>query len=122
MHWDHEPTPSPSKEGSRTAWPSPLPGGVRGGFVVDGSWKAFTSILSCIGLEPVGRVTPCAPQLGNAQTARRGVTRPTFRFMQSRRSHCRPGHFFFSADLTSTNSGFKLLFGTATKWKGAVNA
>jgi hypothetical protein len=28
-------------------------------------------------LEPVGRVTPCAPQFGNAQTARRGLTRPT---------------------------------------------
>ena len=34
---DHEPTPSPSKEGSRTAWPGPLPGGVRGGFVADGT-------------------------------------------------------------------------------------
>ena len=33
--------------------------------------------------EPVGRVTPCAPQFGNAQTARRGLTRPTFRFMES---------------------------------------
>jgi len=32
--------------------------------------------------EPVGRVTPCAPQFGNAQTARRGLTRPTFRFME----------------------------------------
>src|SRR6185436_13583238 len=35
------------------------------------------------GFEPVGRVTPCAPQFGNAQTARRGLTRPTFRFMES---------------------------------------
>jgi hypothetical protein len=34
-------------------------------------------------LERVGRVTPCAPQFGNAQTARRGLTRPTFRFMES---------------------------------------
>ena len=33
--------------------------------------------------EPVGRVTPCAPQFGNAQTARRGLTSPTFRFMES---------------------------------------
>jgi len=33
--------------------------------------------------EPVGRVTPCAPQFGNAQTARRGLTRPTFRFVES---------------------------------------
>ena len=33
--------------------------------------------------ELVGRVTPCAPQFGNAQTARRGLTRPTFRFMES---------------------------------------
>src|SRR4030095_8200336 len=31
-------------------------------------------------LESVGRVTPCAPQFGNAQTARRGLTRPTLRF------------------------------------------
>src|SRR6185436_3546228 len=35
------------------------------------------------GFEPVGRVTPCAPQFGNAQTARRGLTRPTFRFTES---------------------------------------
>ena len=35
MHWDHEPTPSPSKEGSRTAWPVPLLGGVRGGLIAD---------------------------------------------------------------------------------------
>ena len=34
-------------------------------------------------LELVGRVTPCAPQFGYAQTARRGLTRPTFRFMES---------------------------------------
>ena len=33
--------------------------------------------------EPVGRVTPCAPRLGTAETARRGLTRPTFRFMGS---------------------------------------
>src|SRR5439155_8479955 len=33
MHWDLEPTPNPSQEGSRTAWPVPLLGGVRGGFV-----------------------------------------------------------------------------------------
>src|SRR5262245_31608880 len=32
--------------------------------------------------EPVGRVTPCAPQPGDAQTARRGLTRPTFSFMK----------------------------------------
>src|SRR5204862_8017560 len=40
MHWDLELTPSPSQEGSRTAWPVPLLGGVRGGFVADGSRKA----------------------------------------------------------------------------------
>jgi len=34
-------------------------------------------------LEPVGRVTPCAPQFARAQTASRGPTRPTFRFMES---------------------------------------
>src|ERR1051326_7405387 len=33
MHWDHEPTPSPSKEGSDCGWPVPLPGGVRGGLI-----------------------------------------------------------------------------------------
>src|SRR6185436_10895984 len=38
--------------------------------------------------EPVGRVTPCAPQFGNAQTARRGLTRPTFRFMESLLDFC----------------------------------
>ena len=32
VHWNHEPTPSPSKEGSRAVWPVPLLGGVRGGF------------------------------------------------------------------------------------------
>src|SRR5712671_8215373 len=31
MHWDHEPTPSPSQEGSDS--PVPLLGGVRGGLV-----------------------------------------------------------------------------------------
>src|SRR5712671_5465576 len=31
MHWDHEPTPSPSQEGSES--PVPLLGGVRGGLV-----------------------------------------------------------------------------------------
>jgi len=35
MHWDHEPTPNPSQEGSSTASPVPLLGGVRGGFVAD---------------------------------------------------------------------------------------
>src|SRR6185369_16272815 len=55
VHWEHEPTPSPSKEGRRTAWPGPLSafaarhsaasarrrlGGVRGGFVAHGSWRA----------------------------------------------------------------------------------
>src|SRR5436190_1989250 len=34
-------------------------------------------------LEPVGRVTPCPPQFGNAQTARRGLTRPIFSFMDN---------------------------------------
>jgi hypothetical protein len=33
----HEPTPSPSKEGSRTARPVPLLGGGRGGFVAASS-------------------------------------------------------------------------------------
>jgi len=45
MHWDHEPTPDPSKEGSRTAWPGPLPGGVRGGFVADGTNRFMESPL-----------------------------------------------------------------------------
>src|SRR6185369_1483631 len=70
MHWDHEPTPSPSKEGSRTAWPGPLPGGVRGGFVADGTNRFMESPLSffsaCIGTmnltgnskAPQGRRTP----------------------------------------------------------------
>ena len=48
VHGDHEPTPSPSKEGSRTAWPGPLLGGVRGGFVADGgSWEAKPERCSC---------------------------------------------------------------------------
>ena len=48
MHWDHEPTPSPSKEGSRTAWPGPFPGGGRGGTLnLPGKSKA-----------PQGRRTP----------------------------------------------------------------
>src|ERR1051325_2148156 len=34
MHWDHEPTPSPSQEGSDSGWPVPLPGGVRGGLIL----------------------------------------------------------------------------------------
>jgi len=45
MHWDHEPTPSLSQEGSRTAWPGPLPGGVRGGFVADGTNRFMESPL-----------------------------------------------------------------------------
>src|SRR5262245_64243879 len=32
-HWENEPTPSPSQEGSGTGWPVPLLGGVRGGLV-----------------------------------------------------------------------------------------
>ena len=48
-----------------------------------GSWKAPCQfyLVHC-DLEAVGRVTPCAPQFGNAQAARRGLTRPTFRFME----------------------------------------
>src|SRR5437867_1234645 len=33
VHWDPEPTSSPSQEGSGTSWPVPLLGGVRGGLV-----------------------------------------------------------------------------------------
>src|SRR2546425_1265686 len=35
MHWNHEPTPVPSQEGSSTARPVPLLGGGRGGFIAD---------------------------------------------------------------------------------------
>ena len=35
MHWDYEPTPNPSQEGSSTTRPVPLLGGVRGGLVAD---------------------------------------------------------------------------------------
>src|SRR5205814_6719015 len=35
MHWDYEPTPNPSQEGSSTAFSVPLLGGVGGGFVAD---------------------------------------------------------------------------------------
>jgi len=45
--------------------------------------REFSFTVVHWGLEPVGRVTPWAPQFGNAQTARRGLTRPTFRFMES---------------------------------------
>ena len=50
----------------------------------------------------VGRGVLTAPRLGGLGTAR-----PTLGFMES--AH------FFSAGLSSTNSGFNLLFGTATK-------
>ena len=54
------------------------------GLVPTGSWKApFRFLRMHRDHEPVGRVTPCAPQFGNAQTARRGLTRPTFMFMES---------------------------------------
>ena len=46
----------------------------------------FNSVVHW-GLELVGRVTPCAPHFGHAQTARRGLTRPTFRFMDRPQRH-----------------------------------
>ena len=66
MHRDHEPTPNPSKEGSRAVWPVPLLGGVRGGFVADASWKAhltFVPYIETMNLPgkskaPQGRRTP----------------------------------------------------------------
>ena len=123
-HWDHEPIPSPSREGIVPLGQFPSWEGPGVGLSATGSWKApFRLFSACIGTlnqivlllvlvledqpsnrgrrrevdswkahansvgywnhEPVGRVTPCAPQFGNAQTARRGLTRPTFRFMES---------------------------------------
>src|SRR5207249_8042703 len=45
MHWDLEPTPNPSQEGSRTAWPVPLLGRVRGGFVARRFIERFQSSI-----------------------------------------------------------------------------
>ncbi len=49
VHWDHEPTPSPSKEGSRPARPVPLLGGVRGGFVAERFMESPFRFFECIG-------------------------------------------------------------------------
>src|SRR5207249_3078022 len=57
MHWDLEPTPNPSQEGSRTAWPVPLLGGVRGGFVAR---RFMQSVRRSV--QRVNRVR-CAPSL-----------------------------------------------------------
>src|SRR5712671_5983424 len=48
MHWDHEPTPSPSQEGSES--PVPLLGGVRGGLVgARFIGKPLCAFSACVG-------------------------------------------------------------------------
>ena len=135
VHWDHELT-SPSREGSRAAWPAPLPGGVRGGFVADGSWKAFIRIFPCIGTlnlpvkskAPQGRRTPkpggssgdlgqrasvveCGgpPPLSKGARTRNtyGSWRAPFRFSRMNWDHEPPGKFQSAAGAAHSKTGRK---------------
>src|SRR5262245_54835749 len=80
-HRDHEPTPSPSQEGSRSSWPVPLLGGVRGGLI---RARFMESLLPRSHThwdhEPVrlvGGVTPpCSPSAGKCRNGAQGTDAP----------------------------------------------
>jgi len=62
MHWDHEPTPNPSKEGSRTTRSVLLLGGVLGGFIA--GTDRFMDRGNGAAYHPVHQTVPGTVKLG----------------------------------------------------------